>query len=237
MSETDEVPVDIEPKNETENLQVKFADKGKTLNITIQTIQDLTRTESTRTELQTLDKTFFGDLVGYINEKKALVNVKGGDDLFSSTEKENTKLQLDNIQHLLDKLYDKRERKIINMAIDKSRVGDTLIDTSIMLEEEKELFVQVGAVLEKFRQNILWNIKAGKLPTVITQEMETVIPDVKKQDGPLILVRFLSAVPKFVGKNLETIGPFEEEDVANLSKEVADVLISKGRAEKIDEGM
>jgi DNA replication initiation complex subunit (GINS family) len=218
-------------------LQVKFADKGKTLNITIQTIQDLTRTEATRTELQQLDSTFFSDLVNYITEKKALVEVKGGSDLFSSTEKENTKLQLENIQHLLDKLYDKRERKIINMAIDKSRVGDTLIDTGSMLEEEKELFVRVGKVLGDFREHILWNIKAGKLPTIVKEEIADVVPEVKKQDGPLVLVRFLSAVPKFVGKNLETIGPFEEEDVANLSKEVADVLISKGRAEKIDEGM
>ena len=47
------------------------------------------------------------------------------------------------------------------------------------------------------------------------------------------LVRFLYAVPKFVGKELEEYGPFGEEDIANLPSEIADVLIGKGRVEEI----
>ncbi len=50
------------------------------------------------------------------------------------------------------------------------------------------------------------------------------------------LVRFMGYVPKFVGPELEEYGPFEEEDIANLPAEVADVLISKSRAEEIKEG-
>ena len=47
------------------------------------------------------------------------------------------------------------------------------------------------------------------------------------------LVRFVHAVPKFVGPELEEYGPFQEEDVANLPSEVANVLITKGRAEAL----
>jgi len=46
-------------------------------------------------------------------------------------------------------------------------------------------------------------------------------------------VRFLYAVPKFVGKELEEYGPFEEEDIANLPSDIADILIGKGRVEEI----
>ena len=50
------------------------------------------------------------------------------------------------------------------------------------------------------------------------------------------IIRFLNHVPKFVGKELEDYGPFEEEDIANLPSEIADVLISKGSAEEIKSG-
>ena len=55
-----------------------------------------------------------------------------------------------------------------------------------------------------------------------------------KEEKSVKTVRFMSAVPKFLGRELEVYGPFEEEDVANLPGEVADVLIKKGRAEEIN---
>ena len=42
-------------------------------------------------------------------------------------------------------------------------------------------------------------------------------------------------MPKFVGPELEEYGPFEEEDIANLPAEIADVLISKAKADEIKE--
>ena len=61
-----------------------------------------------------------------------------------------------------------------------------------------------------------------------------------KEEKPAVrretkLVRFLHSVPKFVGKELEEYGPFEEEDVASLPAELADVLVRKGRAEELIE--
>ena len=52
---------------------------------------------------------------------------------------------------------------------------------------------------------------------------------------PVRLVRFVHPVPKFVGPELEEYGPFDEEDIASLPAEVADVIIGKGRAEEIRE--
>jgi hypothetical protein len=47
-------------------------------------------------------------------------------------------------------------------------------------------------------------------------------------------VSFLSAVPKFVGKQLEIYGPFNQGDNATLPSDVADVLINKGRAQEVN---
>ena len=55
------------------------------------------------------------------------------------------------------------------------------------------------------------------------------------EDKSTKIVRFLYAVPKFVGKELEEYGPFAEEDIANLPGEIADVLITQGNAEEITE--
>ena len=55
----------------------------------------------------------------------------------------------------------------------------------------------------------------------------------KSEERTSKLVRFLYSVPKFVGKELEEYGPFEEEDIANLPAEIAKVLLDKGRVEEI----
>jgi DNA replication initiation complex subunit (GINS family) len=47
------------------------------------------------------------------------------------------------------------------------------------------------------------------------------------------LVRFINAVPRFVGDDLNIYGPYEEQDVANLPQKVVKVLIDKNRAEEI----
>jgi hypothetical protein len=65
----------------------------------------------------------------------------------------------------------------------------------------------------------------------INGEKETETNEGKETETKL--VRFLHAVPKFVGKELEEYGPFAEEDIANLPSEIADVLINKERVEEI----
>jgi len=228
--------VDIEEEKETDKIRVNFKD-AKEITITYQTVQDLSRVENNRAELQKLSDSFYIDLIQYLTDKKKILDMPSEGDLFSSTEKENTRIQLDNVMRLLDKLYDKRERKIINMAIDKSRVGGSLIDTSPLLKEEANLFNDLSGVLKRYRLGILESIKEYKKP-IIEQQNEVSEP---KKESPKVsntettLVRFLSAVPKFVGEDLDSIGPFDEEDVANLPKDIAEVLIKKGRAEAIDE--
>ena len=70
-----------------------------------------------------------------------------------------------------------------------------------------------------------------------TQKTVVIVPcyNEEKRLKDTKLVRFLYSVPKFVGKELEEYGPFEEEDIANLPIEIAKVLIDKGRVEEVKE--
>ena len=60
--------------------------------------------------------------------------------------------------------------------------------------------------------------------------------DVQKEgESGTKLVRFVHAVPKFLGLEGEEYGPFEEEDVASLPSEIVNLLLKKERVEEIKE--
>jgi DNA replication initiation complex subunit (GINS family) len=204
--------------------------------ITYETLFELLRREKERSELQKLDSSFFANVLRYLKDKQAIIS-KQQTDLFSLEEKKKTQEQLGNVKRIIKELYNKREKKIISLAIDKSKNKAAIIDNSVFLKQEKELFDNTVKILNMNRDNVLFNIMELKEPAslegVSVERKEVKIEKEEKKDTKL--VRFLSAVPKFVGKELEEYGPFEEEDIASLPVEIADVLINKSRGEEISE--
>jgi DNA replication initiation complex subunit (GINS family) len=205
--------------------------------ITYETLFELLKREKERTDLQKLDPTFFSDTINYIKDKKKILEAKS-DSVFASDERKKTERQLDNIYRILKELYERREKKIIQLALDKSRTSANLIDTSSLLKEEKSFFDSITSCLDTYRDAILAAVLNEKLPFMQPigdkkpAELFKAAIELKK---PTKLVRFISQVPKFVGPELEEYGPFEGEDIANLPSEVANVLISKGKADEINE--
>ena len=208
--------------------------------ITYETLFELLQREKERADLQRLEPTFFSDTISYIKDKKKIVEAKS-DSVFAIDEKKKTERQLENIYKILKELYERREKKIISLALDKSRTKSNLIDTTALLREEKVVFDAIAELLDNYRESILYSILNEKMPFM--QQFQgnqdkkpktdfTTALELKRQTR---LVRFTYPVPKFVGPELEEYGPFGEEDIANLPTEVADVLISKSKAEEIKE--
>jgi len=219
---------------------------GKDIKITFDTIFELLRNEKNKSELQKLDETFFKDVVDYLTEKNQMVISADSNAMFAQNDLMNTQTQILNIKKMLKDLYDKRESKIINMALNKARTGSNIIDTSALLSEEMELYISVSEIFSKFRNDVLMNVLNSKIPAV--NKIKLTIDDCSSSSDGLSsdssnnstqsgnkMIRFISAVPKFVGKDLEVYGPFEEEDIANLPSEIADVLVLKERAEEINQ--
>ncbi len=207
--------------------------------ITYETIFELLRREKDRAELQKLEKTFFQDILDYLKERKEiLINQKSS--LTNPEERKKNERQFQNTKKLVSDFYDRREKKIINMALDKSRTKEDLADTTTLLEEEKNLFEKLVRLLNENRSNVLYRVLDLET-TKKEEETEKIKEDVKdieeedKKEKSALMVRFINAVPKFIGKELEEYGPFEEEEITNLPKEIANVLINKGRAEEIRE--
>lgn len=224
----------------------------KEINITYETLFELLRREKTREELQKLDDGFFADVANYIKGKNEDLDVPKND-IFAAEERRKAEMQLVNIKNILKEFYEKRERKIINMALDMSRMSmgalnSEIIDTSAMLKEEKDLFDYLVDVLNNSRKGVLYSILEAKMPNLEkieakdSQEKAEIKDDPKQEIKQEVepepiktqkLIRFMQPVPKFIGEDLQEYGPFENEDIANLPIGIADVLISKERAEEM----
>lgn len=214
--------------------------------ITYETLFELLQREKERPDLQKLEPAFFADTIIYIKEKKKILMAKN-DSPFASEEKKKTERQLENIYKILKELYERREKKIINLALDKSRTQSHLIDTGALLKEEKVVFDALTNILNTYRDAILHSVLNEKAPFMqITEDRKEDIKlkeDFKRDDFKTAselkrttkLVRFLCHIPKFVGTELEEYGPFGEEDIANLPIEIADVLLGKEKVEEIKE--
>ncbi len=230
------------------------------IKITLETLYDLLRNEKKREDLQKLEETFFLDVVTYLREKKGLLALKKEEsNVFASGERDKIDYELRSIQRILKELYEKREKKIIDIALNKSKTGSDIIDTSAMLKEEKEFYQQVLTILDTFRKGILFQLFQTELPSIqpipktletrkqeIREELEqgpsarvntmvdsVVNPVVNKMTNVMAKVRFTHAVPSFVWKDLKIYGPFRQGEETDIFPEVAELLVRKGRAEKV----
>lgn len=210
----------------------------KEIIVTYDTLFEILRNEKTKEDLQKLHDTFFYDVTNYLNEKQNIINDnKDQKGLFESDEKEKTLHQIGNIKRILTDIYERREKKIINMSVNKSRYSSNIIDTSALLDEEKLFYEMLISLLDSQRNNILDKLLRGqhleKQEQTETKEEFKSADELPKESTKL--VRFLTAVPQFMGEDMLEYGPYEEEDVSKLPIEIADVLIKKERAEEIKE--
>ena len=201
---------------------------SKEVIITYETLYELFRREKYQTEIQKLDPDFFKEITKYLTEKEAILNSqKQKESVFSSLEVQKTKKQIENIQKIIKELYEKRESKIMQLAIICSRTSLEIKQLPALLPEEKQLYEQIINDLNLFRDKILHKILNAKLPEAEKAK------DIKIEQESTKLVRVLSPIPKFLGTDLKTYGPFEEEDMIALPAKIAEVMIEKKRAEEM----
>ena len=200
--------------------------------ITYETLYEILREEKSKKEITKLDEDFFKNILNYASEKKMILEMQQKKaSVFTLTESINTKKQLENIQRILKDLYERRENKILQIALFQSRTNE-VADTSALLGIEKSFFNEIVGSLNCYRQAILFKLLSNKEPRLEARdepkELKTQVeqPTVK-------LVRILNAVPQFVGDDLHVYGPFEGEYVAFLPVKVADLLVKKNKAEYI----
>ncbi|MBS3118705.1 DNA replication complex GINS family protein [Candidatus Woesearchaeota archaeon] len=224
------------------------------IKITLETLYDILRNEKMREELQLLNETFFVDVHSYLKEKQTLLDSKQGNfDLFVEGEKEKLDMELKSIRKMIKEIYERREKKMLDMAINKSRTQSDIIDTSSLLAEEKKFFAEAVAVLDSYRKGILYALWRGELPLVvpgaISESTIVVKTEPVKESSMLkkelsseeaitrLTVKFLQPVPRFVAEDLNEYGPYEAGEAAEVPAKAANILIERKQGEVVGVGI
>ena len=167
--------------------------------ITFEMIRKIQREEQNVSKLTKLPEGFYRNVNSYLQQKKMVVKGTGS----GATE-------LKSIEMLVEDIFNRRERKILNMVLIAVR---TRIPPENLTEEEKKFFEKMVDVVRERRKD--------GLAALMEEQREE--PEVK-----LTAVVFKGDVEEFVGSDLKTYGPFKEGDTAGLPSENANLLIEKG---------
>lgn len=183
--------------------------------ITYNDIYEAARNERYSDQLQKLSKKFLKDFSKYLEEKKKIIE-KEEDSLSDSVIK--TKKQLENAKTLFRELLLRRRKKILNLVLVASETGISRQDYDCFLDFERTLFEELLECIKK-SDNVIDEKLNGK----------------DKDDSKNLMVVFKEPVEQFAGLNGETMGGFEKGQIANIPKEIAQILIEDDKAEVVEE--
>jgi hypothetical protein len=179
-------------------------------------IYEASRRERYTEQLQPIPKNFVLEVSSYLKEKKDLSERE--EDIFSENNLK-TKKQLENAITLFKELMLRRRKKILNLVLIAAETGIAKQDFENMLAIEKELF-------EEFMKAI--DLSDKKLNELLNGGEDD---SLHKND----LIVFLEDLDEFVGLDGESVGPFDSGQIANISKEVAKILVDDKKAEYVIE--
>ena len=170
--------------------------------------------EKSQEEIQKITPNFLDRVKIYISSKQAAVRTSATDN-FALQRKEKAMQQLKNIRRVLQDLYDRRERKIMDLARVKVRTGTLAMDLSVLSPEEEALFNVLTDVLGKSREE---HNKALEMSVPVVDKLKRVV--------------FLEDISTFMGADMQTYGPFKGQETAELPSSLADVLIENKKAKQ-----
>ena len=179
--------------------------------ITFNDIYEASKKERYAEKLQELPEKFILEVTEYLKEKKKM-SLKNEDDFSEIVVK--TKKQLENAGIYFKELMNRRRRKILNLVLIAAETGISKRDFDNMLNFEKELFENLMKCTESFNKEIndVLNPKKVKI-----NENEKIV--------------FKEDVGEFVDLEGKKIGGFKKDEIVELPKQIANILIEDGKAE------
>ena len=182
--------------------------------ITYNDIYETARKERYSDQLQPVPKNFVVEVSKYLKEKKEVASKE--DDVFSDTIAK-TKKQLENAVTLFKELMLRRRKKILDMVLIAAETGISKQDFENMFDFEKDFFEDLMKCVE-----------------TSDKKLNQVLNGKKEEEKKTTMLIFKTDVEEFLGMDGEKIGPFEKDQIANLSSEIAKILIEDNKAEVLE---
>ncbi|MBP7708337.1 DNA replication complex GINS family protein [Candidatus Pacearchaeota archaeon] len=185
--------------------------------ITYNDLYEALRKERYSDDLQLLSKSFLHEVFEYIEDKKNFTDKGDSNGLFSDMALKNKK-KLENSMAIFKELLLRRRKKILNLAFVASETGISKKDFENLLDFEKELFEDIVKSLEKGDSNLSGEMAGAKV-----------------EESKYKLVKFVDGVEQFLDLDGEAIGPFQKGEVANLDKEIVQILVQDKKVEVLED--
>ncbi len=206
--------------------------------LTFRFLRELQKQERTTKELEKLDTDFYKQVANYM-EKKMGLDLKDNADFASKRDLDHTKI-------IIKDILNRRERKVINLAMLNAR-GNILPQN--ILPEEKELFEKITTGVKKYRSTLEFIFYDENDEKNTTEKKETTKDTTPKQeprdkdtksnddnkqqqDTDTIKITILDNVPQFMAADGKSYGPFKKDDIVNIPTTAATLLIKIKKAKQ-----
>ena len=179
-------------------------------------LYELLRKEKYSESLQVLPKNFLNEFSDFLAEMRG--NTVSEGNLFADAVAKSKK-QFENSISIFKELILRRKRKIIDLVFVATETGIMKRDYENMLPFEKEVFDKMIKAFEEGDKEMNSMLHEGK----------------EKVKGKQRMIMFNQEVEQFVDLNGKGIGPYSVGELVNLDTEVAQILVSGGKASYVDE--
>lgn len=133
----------------------------------------------------------------------------------------------ENASKILSELVERRQQKILFKAFNDFRAGE--FENPLLVEglckEEKELYYRLIKLFTEYKASL---VAKSECPVE-----ETPLAKTGTKEG-FVKIRLLKDLQEFVGLDSVSYGPFSKNEVIEIKKEIADILLNKKAAEKAD---
>ncbi len=182
--------------------------------ITYNDIYEAARKERYSDQLQQLSKNFLEEVAEYLKDKKEMASKS--DEIFSDVIIK-TKKQLENAITLFNELMLRRRKKILALVLIAAETGISKQDFENMLAFEKSLFEDMMKCMD-----------------ISDKKVHQILNGKKTEEDKNELIIFKTNVEEFMDMEGGNLGPFEKGQIANISKDIAKILIDDGKAEIVE---
>ena len=199
--------------------------------LTFSDLRKIQKTEKRQDKLSELEDNFLLRVSEYIERKEGVDN-----------------REYKNAKRVFEKIIGLRQEKIVKNA--KISVKSDVKSSKLnLLPREQEFFRDIKERFKEYSASIdeVVESDSDKVETPeIEEEPEIEMEENEETDDEDLdetetsaeegyeKVEIISEVPEFMGTDLESYGPFEEGEKAELPEENADILVNRGNAEKVE---
>ena len=171
--------------------------------ITFELIRKIQLDEQKATTLTRLPTNFFNAISNYLEQKKKIV----------ASDDRKGALEMKTIERLVEDIFNRRERKILNAAIIAARSG---LPPENLGDEERPFYNSIVALVKNRRNDLLKSLLTGRTEAA----------------APMVV--FKEDTPAFLGIDEKTYGPFKKSDTAILPEENMRILLERGVIEQVE---